>query len=352
MPEFLPGLTLARHLYFEAVRPLLGDLPHAAARLGPGSDVLGYDTARSTDHDWGPRLELFVDDPGDLHHMLARRLPKHVRGWPTHFTPPGARVRTMTDTDGDVDHYIRIQSFPTWCRDLLGFDPAAGAGLLDWLATPWQRLAEFTGGAVFHDPGDVLTAARESLAWYPPDIWRHVLACQWQRISQEEAFPARAAEIGDELGARMTTARLSRDVARLILLQDRRWPPYTKWLTQALPGDLTAAALLAAQRTTDPHDRENALCAALEMAALRQNDLGLSAEQPPARRPFHDRGYQVIGAERFAQALRDAITDPTVRALPPTGCADQIIDNTDVLVDPRLTRAVVAATIAWKAGPP
>ncbi|MEU8816960.1 DUF4037 domain-containing protein [Actinoplanes sp. NPDC048796] len=345
MPEFLPGLTLARHFYFEAVRPLLGDLPHAAARLGPGSDVLGYDTERSTDHDWGPRLELFVDNPGDLHQLLARRLPKHVRGWPTHFEPPGARVRSMAHTDGDVDHYVRIQPFPTWCRDLLGFDPADGIGLLDWLATPWQRLAEFTRGDVFHDPGNVLTAAREGLGWYPPDVWRYILACQWARISQEEAFPARAAENGDDLGTRMLTARLCREVARLHLLQERTWPPYAKWLTHALPADLTAAALRAALYTTDEHDRENALCAALEIAALRQNDLGLSAEQPPARRPFFDRGYAVIGAARFTDALRDAITDPTLRALPTTGCADQIIDSTDVLTDPRLTRALTAATL-------
>jgi hypothetical protein len=75
MPEFLPGVELARLFYTEAVRPLLGDLPHAAARLGPGSDVLGFDTDRSTDHDWGPRLELFTDQPGDLHELLRRRLP-------------------------------------------------------------------------------------------------------------------------------------------------------------------------------------------------------------------------------------------------------------------------------------
>ncbi|MEV4347918.1 DUF4037 domain-containing protein [Actinoplanes sp. NPDC049596] len=345
MPEFLPGLTLARHLYFEAVRPLLGDRPHAAARLGPGSDVLGLDTARSTDHDWGPRLELFVNDPGDLPELLRQRLPKQVRGWPTHFTPPGARVRCMQPTDGPVDHYVRILSWPAFSRDLLGFDPTAGAGLLDWLATSWQRLAEFTGGAVFHDPGHVLTATRESLSWYPPDLWRHVLACQWQRIGQEEPFPARAAEAGDELGARVLTARLCRDIARLLLLQQRRWPPYSKWLTQALPADPAKASLLAALYAAGARDREHALCTALEEAATRQNDLGLCAEQPPTRRPFFDRGYAVIGAGRYTEALRDAITDPAVRALPNTGCADQITDNTDLLTDPRLTRAVVAATL-------
>jgi hypothetical protein len=53
MAEFVPGVELARAFYQEVVAPRLGGVRHSAARLGPGSDVLGYDTARSTDHDWG-----------------------------------------------------------------------------------------------------------------------------------------------------------------------------------------------------------------------------------------------------------------------------------------------------------
>ncbi|WP_433500795.1 hypothetical protein ACQP1K_11100 [Sphaerimonospora sp. CA-214678] len=68
--EFLPGLTLSRILYGEAVRPILNveypGLRYAAARVGPGSEVLGIDTARSTDHDWGPRLDLFLSPPDDM----------------------------------------------------------------------------------------------------------------------------------------------------------------------------------------------------------------------------------------------------------------------------------------------
>ena len=208
MPDFRPGVELARLYYTEAVRPLLGDLPHAAARLGPGSDVLGYDTPRSTDHDWGPRLDLFVDDPGDLHRMLAEKLPKRFRGWPTHFVPPGARVRSMADTDGPVDHYVTVTALGPWLHGLLGCDPRHGVTSLDWLATPWQRLAEVTGGAVFHDPTGDLTEARRRLAWYPDDLWRHVLAAQWRRIGEEEPFVGRTAETGDDVGSRVLTARL------------------------------------------------------------------------------------------------------------------------------------------------
>ncbi len=48
MPEFIPGLELSRLFYWEVVRPLMDrhypGLPHAAALIGLGSEVLGFDT--------------------------------------------------------------------------------------------------------------------------------------------------------------------------------------------------------------------------------------------------------------------------------------------------------------------
>ncbi|MEU4426518.1 DUF4037 domain-containing protein [Actinoplanes sp. NPDC024001] len=337
----MPGRELARLFYTEAVRPLLGDRPHIAARIGPGSDVLGYDTARSTDHDWGPRLEVFLDDPGDLSARLSRELPKRFRGWPTHFAPPGTRVRSMADTDGPVDHYVRITGLGGWLRELLGFDPRQPVTVHDWLATPWQRFAELTGGAVFHDPAGQLGAVRQRLGWYPTDVWRYVLACQWQRIGQEEAFVARTAETGDDLGSRIVTGRLCRDLARLLLLQQRRWPPYQKWLSTAIGGDPARALLEAAMRAPALAERAGALCAAYEEAGTRQNALGLSVSQPAVRRSFFDRGYDVIDAGRYAGALRSAITDPVLAGRPLTGSIDQISDNTDVLERPAVCRALL-----------
>ena len=52
--EFLPGLELSRVFYEDAVRTILdGEYPelrYAAARVGTGSEVPGFDTARSADH--------------------------------------------------------------------------------------------------------------------------------------------------------------------------------------------------------------------------------------------------------------------------------------------------------------
>jgi hypothetical protein len=64
MSEFIPSLKLNQLFYEEIIRPLLHqhfpNIPYSAARLGGGSDVLGYDTPMSTDHDWGIRQQLFL----------------------------------------------------------------------------------------------------------------------------------------------------------------------------------------------------------------------------------------------------------------------------------------------------
>ncbi|MFI1224175.1 MULTISPECIES: DUF4037 domain-containing protein [unclassified Streptomyces] len=361
---FLPGLALSRILYQEAVRPILDaecpGLRYAAARVGAGSEVLGLDTARSADHEWGPRLDLFLE-PADaaahgerLHLLLAERLPKQVRGWPTHFRhgDPADPIGQMDLTDGPVDHRVSVGDVAGLLRDQLGLGPGPDGEpprptVRDWLAMPQQKLAETTGGAVFHDGVGALTRARETLAWYPDEVWRYLLACQWQRISQEEAFVGRCAEVGDELGSAVVAGRLVRDLMRLCLLLGRRYAPYGKWLGSAFARLPEADGLLPALRgavTAGDHPaRERHLCDAYEAVAALQNRTGLTDAVDPGRRPYHSRPFQVLHAERFAHALARTITDPELRALPLTGSVDQWADSTDFLGRQGAVRAAVDA---------
>jgi hypothetical protein len=96
VPAFVPGLELSRLYYQEAVAPIcaahFGSLPHAAALLGSGSEVLGFDTPRSMDHWWGPRVTLFLRSEdytqalGDeIRRVLADELPFEIHGFSTHM---------------------------------------------------------------------------------------------------------------------------------------------------------------------------------------------------------------------------------------------------------------------------
>ncbi|MFG3425645.1 DUF4037 domain-containing protein [Streptomyces californicus] len=373
---FLPGLELSRILYEEAVRPVLDaecpGLRYAAARVGAGSEVLGFDTARSADHEWGPRLDLFLE-PADaaahgerIHRLLAERLPKDVRGWPTHFrhADPADPVGHMEPTEGPVHHRVAVRDVGGWVHEHLGIRvprtagegeahgrAVAGEGLgmtaRDWLALPQQRLAEATGGAVFHDGVGALTRVRRELAWYPDEVWRYLLACQWQRISQEEAFVGRCAEVGDELGSAVVAGRLVRDLMRLCLLLARRYPPCSKWLGSAFARLPEAAGLLPTLRgavtATDHAVRERRLGDAYEAVGALQNRSGLAEEVDPGRRPYHSRPFQVLHAERFAHALARTLTDPELRGRPLTGSVDQWADSTDFLARPGAVRAAVDA---------
>ena len=72
MADFIPGLELARAFYHDVLAGIIGAIPHAAAALGEGSEIQGFDTERSTDHAWGPRAQIFVESTA-VESVQARR---------------------------------------------------------------------------------------------------------------------------------------------------------------------------------------------------------------------------------------------------------------------------------------
>jgi hypothetical protein len=244
-PAFIPGLELGRAFYREAVAPLIGDVPHSAALIGTGSDVLGFDTARSTDHGWGPRVLVFVA-PGDVAPVadaIDAGLPDTFRDWPVRYGWGPVSVQ----------HHVTVTTLPEWLVALLGVDPTRPLAPADWLVTPQQLLLGVVSGEVFRDDTGALARAREALAWYPDPVWRWLLGCQWRRLAQEEPFVQRTAEVGDEVGSSVLAGRLARDVMRLALLIARRYAPYSKWLGTALRAWSTLTASTASWRTPSVH---------------------------------------------------------------------------------------------------
>ena len=264
MPRaFVPSLRLNEAFYREVVAPLVEPYPHAAALLGWGSDVLGFDTERSTDHGWGPRLQVFVAE-ADVDAVRARvdaGLPEIFRGLPVRFGWDEIAPR----------HWVEVLPLGTWLTGHLGLDPRPGMATRDWLTVPQQLLLGVVRGAVYADPAGELAALRSNLRWYPRDVWLWMLAAQWRRIAQEEAFVGRASEVGDELGSRLLAGRLVRELMCLVFLLCREYRPYSKWFGSAfarLPGAAALRpALERAVAAADHAAREAALTEAYEAIA-------------------------------------------------------------------------------------
>jgi Domain of unknown function (DUF4037) len=343
--ELTPGLALCRAFYGEAVEPVLRahfpSLAHAAGLIGPGSEVLGFDTARSQDHHFGPRALLFLRDDDlplspRVSECLAAHLPHAFRGFSTNFTEPqadGSRMPAPTAT-GRVNHLIEIHSVRSYARARMGLDPGELSSLRRWLTLPQQRLLEFTRGEIFRDDLGEITALREALAYFPHEVWIYLLGCQWQKISQEEAFVGRTNEVGDALGSRLVAARLVRELMRLCFLMERRYWPYTKWFGSTFArleiAPALAPAFTKALAADDFAAREAALSTAYEVLARRHNALGIAPPLEATVRPYFTRPFMVIAADRFARAIRAAIADPDLKRLPLYGAIDQFTDNTDV----------------------
>lgn len=343
------GVELARRYAAEVVEPLLRQhrpgLRYAVGRLGSGSDVLGLDDPVSRDHDWGLRLTLLVGstDVPDVADLLERELPSAFLGAPTRFA---------TTWDPVLRQRVEVATPAAFTFSRLGVDATRSLSVVDWLALTGQAVLEVTAGPVFADSmpsGAGVTAIRDRLAWYPDDLWRHVVAVDWARLAQELPLVGRAGSRGDDLGSRVITARLVGVAMHLAFLLERRWPPYAKWVGTAfrtLPRAAVAGPHLEAAMVSDNwQGRQAALGEALTILSGVQQVVGLPV-RPGLTSPveaFFERPYAAVVAA-MSESLLAGVVDLQVQALPHgVGSIEQWVDNVDVLTHGERRTAVTHA---------
>jgi hypothetical protein len=348
------SLDLNRAYYQECIAPLLvRHCPaigrrHAAALVGWGSEVLGYDDAYSRAYGWGPRVVLFLaeEDLGareEVRQALAARVPPMFMEFPTRYTDPtqGPPLPTL-DPDGWLQ--VPVTTAARFVRLYLGLadvdprDPALSSR--DWLVLPEHALLRVTAGEVYHDGVGELTALRDFFATYPDDVWRYRLAYAWTSLSWDIDLIGLCAGRGDAFSARIALGRsVERIVALAFLLNRAYHPGYLKWVEREfarLPhlaaeiGPVLEEALL----TPDPAAVVDLLYPVLDaLIAFQQRcaNLPVVACRQPAGL---DRGFFAYDLGPVIEALRASITGPLAVISCTVGAIDQWLTDQDMLMSP------------------
>jgi hypothetical protein len=353
-----PGIGLSRRFYETLVAPILAarfpTLRYAAAQVGLGSEVLGFDTDMSADHDYGPNVQIFLDEAGFANtapavmQAMDEALPETFERWnlryPTYVRPPAG------DAEAGLlgsDHGVELYTLSAWRDRFLGPPFARELTALDWLSYSEQIFLTATGGIVFRDDLGALTDFRARLAYFPRDVWLYKLCAQWSRIAEERAYVGRAGSVGDELGSAVIAARMVGNIMRLAFLVERRYVPYPKWFGTAFSAlscarDL-APMLESVLSARSWQARETALLDACRYMAELQVARDIPGATAPVMGRLHTRPFRFIDSLKIGDALRAAIEDETLRTLPEFGAADQFVNSNFVLAVPDFTRTAFSA---------
>lgn len=328
MPTFVNGLTLSNLFYREVVAPLMSeltpDLPFAAGLVGPGSDVQGFDTPISTDHDWGPRLYLFLPEERAqqceaIKQALEARLPDAFMGYAVFY---GVAEDGVSTVHSDTRRYslLRVTTPHQWLQSLTGLNtlpPTTG----QWLRLPDQVLREAVGGEIFRDDSGEISHIREALSFFPDDIWHYKMLCLWRECAEEAQFTGRTGDLGDALGSAVIAARQAQRLMRLCFLLERQYPPYSKWFGTAFSrlslADQVSDSIAQLLTGSTWQQRVAAQGEIIQALLDAHNQLGITPSVKHRPAPYRQQ-FLTHDLEPIAEALT-AILPPALKNTPPLG---------------------------------
>lgn len=352
MDKFIKGMQLSEMFFNEIVKEIIdtnfSDLKYSAGLIGSGSEVLGFDTERSTDHHWGPRVILFLEEK-DFHKkdkiskILSEELPPIFRGYSTHFGNPdeiGVQLLQEVKEGESINHRVEIYTIKSFFEEYIKINPNDDFTIFDWLTFSEQKLRTIQSGKIFYDQIG-LKLIQKKFEYYPHDIWLFLLASEWMKISQEEPFVGRCGDVGDEVGSKIIATRLVQSIMRLCFLMEKEYAPYSKWFG-------TAFAKLQSSEKLTPifhkiissenwKEREKHLSQAYEIIATIHNNLKITKPLSEKVSEFHDRPYLVIHGDIFSEEIKKQIKNKDILNIKSNiGSVNQISGTVDLLENDEL----------------
>lgn len=329
--RFIPGLVLNEGFYHDLIKPILDEhfpnLKYAACRIGPRSDVLGFDTYISMDHDWGPLAQIFLSEEDHFNHaeeikrVLKENLPTSYKGFPTNWTAPGSDNTRHPEfsPEDPFNPILNIMTVRQFIKESLDFDYSQPVTLRDWFAFSEQELLHIVVGKIFHNDLPELDEMRKYFNYYPEPVWLLRMYALWSAISEEQAFIGRCHDIGDELGERLITARIVNKLMKLCFYLERKYYPYSKWFGTGFSklncGQDLQPIFQKALSAKSYKQRNQALCSAYLKVAEMHNALNISTPVPIEIVNYYERGYKGLQTNNLMSALAEIITPEILKEL-------------------------------------
>ncbi len=340
MTTFIKGRELCRGFFNDCARSIIESrypgLKYSAGLLGYGSDVLGYDDATSSDHMWGPRFYLFLDE-GDMDkrhgiiEALGNELPVTYRGYSTHFSdedPNDGGIRHAEYVDcGPVSPLVFTCIWDNFIQGYLGVSPTHMPSHAEWLCFSEHRLLALSRADWYVD-GLGVAYTLDKYAYYPQEVWLYLLASSWSLVAEEQAFVKRTAVCGDDVGSAIIAARIAERLMRLCFLYNKTYAPYSKWFGTAynaldIPNALRDA-IAAAVHATDIHERENNIANAQRLLGEIHNASGITPPVDVSIRSYYGRDIKVIFADHIANAIAQRLQGTPLQDVPLVGTLSSI----------------------------
>jgi len=284
--KFIPSLELSRMLYEEELEPTMEkrfhNLKYAAATLGMCSEILGLDDEISMDHEWGPRVIVFLSEKDytrystDMMRIFQELLPTKFKGFDMMWRKPGVDVHNTRET---ILYHVSVTTVPN-VLSFYGGITALPLQDMDWLRISEQHLLEFTSGRVYRDDIGELTRARESLEYYPDNVLRFLLMHEWGTVNSDWFPIGRIGSRGDKLGLRIQAAKVGHHLMRIAFMVSRRYFHYKKWfgtLFKELPVAYALEPILLELLEEEKWQKvEEKICEATSVLLQQQNELGIT----------------------------------------------------------------------------
>lgn len=357
MCTFIKGIELCEAFFHDLAKPILDanfpNLQYSAGLIGYGSDVLGYDDAVSTDHMWGPRFYLFLEQEDiemkeQIFHVFSENLPYTYKGYSVNFTLPdpndGGVQHPAFISKGNVNPLIFIYTFRDFLEEQLGTADLDHISPLQWLAFSEHRLLSLVSGKFFVDCLNCVEFISK-IQFYPQDVKIYLIASNWEIISSEQAFMKRCGACGDEIGSRVICARIVERLMRLVFLYQDTYAPYSKWFGTAF-SKLNIDAKIketiqSALSADDLTERENKLIEAQALVADMHNASKLTDFVEYQIESYFGRDIKVIYAEKFAESAVKKLKGTAFRNIPRIGTFSGIGGLSEFSDDKKYYRQII-----------